>query len=262
MALDYLVTKNEEHPKKIVVHALGGVGKSTFGVHAAKDNKGLIILGEDGIDEIKDADGIPRVAPTVWDYSTIQAERDAEIASGVKSFKGVLKDLMVEDHKFGSLTIDTLDAFMPRLDAWVVKNNYAGDFKKADAYKTKYNDYVREMNAVLLAFDYLNKKRNMEIIVLVHSVVNNHRDPSSEAWKRWELNLPGGDKTSLGAMVYDWATTVLYGAYDIQGDNKTTDRVAYTKWTPTYDAKDHLGLPDKIKFDYKSFKKLITGGKK
>lgn len=259
MALDYLITKNEKTPAKIVVHALGGVGKSTFGINAAKENNGIIILGEDGINKLKEAEGIPRVEVEDWDYSTNNEEREAELTKNKVVFKKVLKDLMLEKHDYKCLVIDTLDAFIPRLDKWVVKNNYGGDPKKADAYKTKFNDYVREMCSILAALDYLNKKRGMEIVVLVHSIVNNHRDPSSEAWKRWELNLPGGDKTSLGSALYDWADLVLYASYDVQGDTKTKERVAYTEWSPIYDAKNRFGMPEKVVFDYKNIKKQIGG---
>ena len=261
MSLDYLTSKNEKVANRIVVHALGGVGKSTYGVHAAKAKSGMFILGEEGLDKLPEADGVPRVAPDVWDYSTDQVDRDMELSQGVKSFKAILKDLMVEEHDRKCLVIDTIDAFIPKLDAWVVKNNYGGDFKKADAYKSKYNDYVREINSVLLAFNYLAKKKQMEIIILAHSVVSNHKDPSSEAWKRWEINLPGGDKTSLGALVYDWADAVLYAAYDVQGENKSKERVVYTEWNPVYDAKNRFGLPEKIEFDFKKIDKLL-GGKK
>ena len=247
-------TKNEKRPNKIVVHSLGGVGKSTFGVRAARAKNGILLLGEDGVNNIKEADGVPRLELSCWDYI------DPEVPNGI-SLKAALKTLMVDDHEYGCVVIDTLDSLVPSLDDFVIQKFYKGDAVKADAYKQKYTNYVREFTSVIKGLDYLVNNRNMEVVTLVHSVVSNHRDPASEAWKRWEFNLPGGDRTDCRALVYDWADIVLYASRDVEVEDRKGyggDRIAFTDWSPAYDAKNRFDLPSKIPFEYEEFNKLIS----
>lgn len=262
--LDSAVSSNTQTKDKTVVHGLGGVGKTTFGIQAAKANKGIFFLGENGLNKLQEGDGVPRLNIEAWDIPKNVPDKIQAKFSGI-TFKGALRELMVTDHDYKLLVVDTLDSLIPGLDEYVVWNSYGGDYGKADAYKSKYNDYAREMTSILKAFDYLIDKKGMEVMVLVHSVVNNHKDPSSEAWKRWELALPGGDKTSLGALVFDWADNVLFAKYDVEvkGDKfdkkgKGRDRVCYTVWDASYDAKTRHNLPEKMPFEYGTFQKFLN----
>jgi len=244
------VTKtNKQTPDRITVHSLGGIGKTTFGIEACAANNGIFILGEDGLDKL---------GSDVARFPVCQTWAD---------FKAALKTLMTEKHDYKTVVIDTIDALIPALDTFVVNEFYGGDEKKADAYKSKYNEYMREFNKILKALDILNE-RGMEIITLSHTVVETHRDPASEAWQRWTPNLPGGMKTSLSNLLYDWSDVVLYATYDVTVDDKKRgkggSRVAHTEWNPAWDAKNRYSLPEKISFSYKALKELINkrkGGK-
>lgn len=262
--LDNIGTENKNSPDKTVVHGLGGVGKTTLGIHACKKKKGLFLLGETGLNKLSEGDGIARLGIQAWDVP--QNVPDAVQAKfGGVTFKGTLKELMVTEHDYKLLVIDTLDSLVPLMDEYVVWNSYGGDYGKADAYKSKYNDYVREFTAVLKGLDYLIEKKGMEVIILVHSNVTNHKDPSSEAWKRWELALPGGDKTNLGALVYDWADNVIFAKYDVEVSErkgKGRDRVAYTVWDASYDAKTRHSIPEKLEFSYGAITKAIADATK
>ena len=243
VSLSNISNVNEKKPYSITVHSLGGVGKTYFGADACEGGKGVFILGEDGLSTLdrKDISRFPIIK--TW-----------------PDFKETIKILITEKHDFKTVVIDTIDSLIPMLDSYVVKEFYGGKAEKADAYKQKYGDYAREMYGILKAYNLLLKK-GVEVINLVHSVVVNHRDPMSEAWQRWEMNLPGGAKTSLASMLYDWSDVVLYATRDVavvERKGVGNNRVCYTQWNAAYDAKCRHNLPEKITFSYKKLKELLA----
>jgi len=254
--LSAVTTKNIVRPPRVVVHGCGGVGKTTFGIQACKQNNGIFIQIEDGLDSLgaNNIARFPRI--TKWGRTS-----ESEDTTGQFVFYDALKSLVSENHDYKTVVIDTIDSGVPMLDEFVVETYYNGDAKKADAYKNKYGDYVREMSKVLKAMDILSSKGIMPI-VLSHSVVENHKDPSTESYKRWEMHLPGGDKTSLGDMLYNWADIVLFATFDVVVDTNRHgtggNRVAYTEWSPAYDAKNRYGLPNKIQFDYNTMMSFVN----
>lgn len=243
-SLDGITKVNKKEPDRIVVHSIGGVGKTTFGADAVEQSGGIFIKVEDGLDKLNR--DIPRFEQKV---------------DSLQKYQEYIKDLITQPHDFKVVVTDTLDALMPYLDKFVVDEYYKGDNEKANAFKSKYNQYVTEFLKIRSAWDTLVKKRNMEVITLVHSVVENFKDPSSEPYKRWSLNLPGGEKTSLSSLLYDWSDITLFATYDVIVDDKRgtgANRVMYTRWQPAYDAKCRYSIPDKLPFSYKTLKEQIV----
>jgi len=259
--LSNVTSDNAKRAHCTVVHSPGGVGKTTFGVNACLAKNGLMILSEDGLSPLN-IEGIPRVFVSRW--GTLDKE-------GYKndgySFQDVLLSLMTKEHKHKVIVIDTMDALIPALDSYVVYKYYNGDIEKADAYKSKYLEYISEMSKVLKSFMVLQEK-DIEVIVLIHSMIADHRDPSAENFKRWELNLPGGAKTSLADLLYNYADNCLFANYDVvvsDGKGSGNSRVAFTEWNAAYEAKNRYNLPYKFAFDkkdsYKIFTELIKSNK-
>jgi hypothetical protein len=230
-----------------VIHGVGGVGKTTFCANWARDKMGLFIQCEDGLSPLM-IDDVDRT-PTI---------------DSLDSFKDVLRALMSEKHDYKVVFIDTIDALMPHLESYVVKTYYGGDEGKANAYKAKYEEMNQEFNKILMACQILQGK-GVDVVFIVHSVIAKAKDPSSEEYDRWRLNLPGGAKTSLADMLYNYADNVFFANFDVTVTDKKGrggSRVAYTSWTPAYDAKCRLsgrGMPDKIPFDYDSYKAVVDG---
>lgn len=237
-----------------IIHGVGGVGKTTFGAKACMADNGLMILGEDGLSPLG-MEKIPRVIVGRW--GTVDS--DAFDNSG-ESLQDILHALIATDHPYKTVVIDTFDSLMPMLDSYVVHKYYKGDTEKADAYKAKYVEYYSETNKILKGISLLLNK-GIQVFILVHSIITDFKNPSSENFQRWSLNLPGGTKTSLADLLYNFADNCLFAAYDIVVSNKKGDgkrRVLFTEWHPSYDAKNRYRLPVKTGMDdYTVFQKLI-----
>jgi hypothetical protein len=241
-----VTTENEKRADCIVIHAIGGVGKTSLLAEAVKTEGGIFLrVGEDGLSPLGLSD-VPRYPDVINSWTQLQ---------------DVLRDLIVEKHDFKLVAIDSLDMIVPALDEYVVEKFYSGDADKANAYKAKYAQYYSEFQKILKAFEIL-RSRGITVLVSCHSVIVNHRDPSTEAFKRWEMNLPGGEKTSLANLLFDFSDYCLFGSFDVTvKDNRGVGgdrRVLSTRWTPAFDAKRRYNIPDKILFDWTTFKSVTV----
>jgi AAA+ ATPase superfamily predicted ATPase len=225
-----------------VIYGPGSVGKTTLMAEAIKAKNGLVISGEDGMRD-DNTQGIART-PVVDSWET---------------FQEILRALITEKHEYTTIAIDTLDAIVDKLDSYVVKTYYGGDEKKANAYKAKYEEYVLEFSKVLSAFSILQKK-GVTIIPVVHAMISKMKDPSSEEYQRWVLNLPGGVKTSLADALFNYADNVLFATFNVtvkDGKGAGAQRVLNTEWNAAYDAKNRApGVPLTISLDYATASKF------
>lgn len=256
-------TDTEQTGDSYIIHGVGGVGKSSVAIELAKQNNGIFILGEEGATKLSEfnKNKIPHF-PVV----SSSKEEDGSYYFGWLKFKDMLKSLYLETHDYKSVIIDTIDSLVPVLDEYVVYNDFEGNHKKADTFKAKYSSYIREMGGILKMFDLLKAKKNMDIYILAHTVIEDYRSPDSEPWKRYNINLPGGAKTSLADLLFDWVDVCMFMTYDVKVDDKKgvgKSRIAYTDWDAAYQAKsrfDSLSGEIKIK-DPIDFASIILNSK-
>jgi len=234
---------NSSRGKLITVHSQGGIGKTTLGAEFCTKENGLMILGEDGLSPLG-FEGVPRTPViTRWE-----------------DFQETIKQLVTEKHGFKTVVVDTVDNMTTLLDTYVVDTYYGGDQKAADSYKAKYSEMNKEFNGLLGGFDMLLDK-GINVIALVHSIVDTHRAPDSEAYQHWSLNLPGGAKTSLANLLYDHSDFVLFGRRDVvvaDGKGRGGQRVLMTEWDSAWSAKSRgKDIPGKIPFTYDGLKSIM-----
>jgi hypothetical protein len=172
----------------------------------------------------------------------------------------VLTVLAKEKHEHKLIAIDTLDAMIPLLDTYVVNKYYGGDDGKANAYKAKYSEMNKEMSKVLTVLEAI-KAKGIDVIIIVHSIVDNYRSPDSEVYQRWSLNLPGGAKTSLASLVFDYSDYCFFARRDVivsDGKGKGTTRVLMSQWNASWDAKTRRDMPEKMLLTWGSIDKELN----
>jgi hypothetical protein len=241
-SLSALTKENAVRGMCTVIHGSGGVGKTTIAAQVAEKHDGVIVLGEDGLSPLGFED-IPRT-PVVESWA---------------DFQDMLETFALEDHSYRTVVIDTMDAMMPILQDHVVNKYYDGSISKANAFKAMYTEMAMEFNKVLTVLKMIQNK-SINIIILVHSVVDTYRAPDSEPFQKFSLNLPGGAKTSLASMLYDYADNVLFARRDVlvsEKKGKSAGRVLMTEWEPAYDAKTRTEAPAKLPLSYDAYFKYF-----
>jgi len=114
---------------------------------------------------------------------------------------------------------------------------------------------------ILRAMDVLNTQKNMNVILLSHVAIKLFADPEREPYDRWELNL----HKKVASKIREWVDFNLFANHQIRvtksgsGFNEQTralamgDRMLFTKFSPAFDAKSRVPLPDKIELKWDSF---------
>lgn len=256
VSLKDVTTATTPRANHIVIYSVGGVGKTTMAAEAAKTDHGLLInTGEDSLSPLH-IDGVPHVNVGC----NCEPGNLGQLAQGWTDYLDVLKSIIVDKHEYKMITQDPLTSIAPCLEAYVVKNFYAGDYGKANAYGAKYQEFQTEFAKVIEAYKIiLNKQIN--ILTFCHGLVADFKDPSTESYKRWDIALPAGTKINLATQLFNHADAVLFGCYDVAvADHKATGnrRILKTTGDASYVGKNRFGLPSTILFKYSILKDLIT----
>ena len=226
---------------KACVYGPEGVGKTTF---ASQWPDAVIIDIEDG--------------SKYYDMARIDAPRDWErLLATVRE--------AVHMPEIGTLVIDTADAAEALCVSHLLKkHNRQGieDF----GYGKGYTYLAEEFSKLLAALDEVTAE-DKNALVVAHATIRKFEQPDElGAYDRWELKL----SKKCAPLVKEWSDLLLFANFktDIMVDQSTgkaratggKKRVMYASHSAAYDAKNRLGLPDEMEFDFSSIASVIPGG--
>ena len=218
-------------PPRILVYGVAGVGKTTF---AASAPKPVFVLTEDGLGTL-DATAFPLARS----YGEVIDSLDA---------------LLLEDHDFETLAVDSLDWLEPLIWAQVARDggvNSIEDFGYGKGYVAAldlWRAYIEKLNR-------LRDEKRMAIIQIAHSMIKRFDSPEAEPYDRYEIKL----HAKASALVQEHSDCVLFANYRISttkadvGFNRRVnravgsgERVLYTAERPAFLAKNRYALPDSL----------------
>jgi hypothetical protein len=245
-ALESVSRKPRRLPNRVILHARGGWGKSSFAAQIPGaifrmngDETGLWTLMESG----QVPDNLPHFPkPTQTKHDILMS--NAELA--------------VKDHAYKALVDDSATQISRILAEKVCKEQYGGDWKEFTDWGGDKSSKIiaAEWDEILAGYDRL-RERGIGVFLISHSNVVNFKNPSGPDYERWQGAM---DKHSWKRL-YDWADMVLFGDLttkvakinrnksDAETKGKATggeDRVLLTQWRATHDAKNRHGLPYEI----------------
>jgi hypothetical protein len=119
---------------------------------------------------------------------------------------------------------------------------------------------IAEMHRALVALDMLRDK-GIDVMVLIHSVVETIKAPDLDPYQHWCLKLPGGPKTSMPAMLFDHSDYTLFARFDrTVVDDKVIGktRVLMSEWDSAYEAKTRKKLPEKMLLNWGVLEKELN----
>jgi len=236
-------------PPKITIYSEGGLGKTTFG---AQSKDPIFIPTENGLVSYPDVAQYPQ--PETFE-----------------EFTNYLVELSTQDHDRKTLVIDSLG----RLEDLIFKKVCAesgvksieeasGGFGKG--YITAIDIWREE---VLKPLDYLNREKDMAIILIAHAQVKRYDNPQTQSYDRYTIRLYEGKNANNSAVaaIFEWSDIVLFANYYVgvtkdalPGSTKKNpkehtrgigsgERVLYTEERPAFKAKNRYDLPEQITFD-------------
>ncbi|KRM06998.1 hypothetical protein FC89_GL000307 [Liquorilactobacillus ghanensis DSM 18630] len=217
-------------PQKVVIFGVEGIGKTTF---ASQFPDPLFIDTEDSTLYLN----VNRFdKPTSWEMLLQQVEY-------VKTNKPCK-----------TLVIDTMDWAEELCKQHLMQKN-GWNAIDATGYGARYVALAGEIGGLLNKLSEVIEA-GINVVITAHAWLRKKEEPDEMgAYDRYELKL----EKKTAPLVKEWADMVLFANYKtlILTDEKTNSkkatggqRVMYTTHRPTWDAKNRLGLPDELPFDY------------
>ena len=235
--LDEIETGLNPGPVKMNVSGTDGIGKTTFAAGAPDP---IFIKTEDGTKYVNTSS-----FPLCNSYEDVMRR---------------LKQLVEEKHKFKTVVLDTTDWTAKLIQEEVCRQKKAASIEDI-GYGKGYTMMEEGFRKILRALDILNEKKKMNVILLSHVLVKVFNDPEREPYDRWVLN----SHNKVASQIREWVDFNLFANHQIrtvksgQGFNEKTralamgDRMLFTKFSPSFDAKSRVPLPDKIELKWDAF---------
>jgi len=240
MKLSDITSGITSRPPRILIHSQHGVGKSFFSAQAPAP---IFIQTEDGLVNI-DVPHFPLSA----------------------SFEDVLTamtTLIIEDHEFKTVVVDTLDWLEKLIHLKVCQDNHVDNLESL-GWGRGYGYAMSYWTSFFNGLDAMRNK-NMAIILLCHDDVKTLNPPDSNPYEKYVLKI---HKTAA-AMAEEWADIVGYAsvkvfvATDKMKKGKATggERVLNLASHPAYSAKNRYGITEEIPFNFTALINAIKGDK-
>ena len=234
-----LIQKGKVHaPWRTMIYGTHGIGKSTFGAQAERP---IFLPTEDGQSKI-DCHKFP-------------------LAESFDQFESYLICLATENHDYKTAVVDSAD-WLEKLiwkEVCRVKNVQSiEDIGFGKGYKFALDWWDR----VFKALNYLRSEKGMGCVVIAHTDVTKFEDPSTDNYDRYAPKL----HKTVSALLQEWCDDVLFATYKVmtrtvdEGFGKkgvkpigSGERVLKTTEMPSHYAKNRLGLPPEMPFDYQGY---------
>lgn len=232
--MNFTITNTRKtKPMKVVLYGVEGIGKTTFVSHFPDP----IFIDTEGSTGFIDAKKLPD--PDNW---TMLLE---EIA------------YMAQNPQGKTLVIDTADWAEELAKQHLMAKHKWQAIDQTD-YGTRYVALSNEIIRLLRGLEMV-KKAGMNVVLTAHAVQKKFELPDQVgSFDRYVLKLEKRD----APLIKEWADMILFANYKTtvvatgSGSRKATggQRVMYTTHMPAWDAKNRLGLPDELPFEYDAIK--------
>jgi len=240
--LEHVTKQARRLPNRVVLHALEGWGKTSFGAQTP-DPIFLMTSKETGL-------------WTLMDAGQLQ-ENVAHFPRAAESWLDVnlaVSQLIVNEHPYKTLVLDTMNGAERLLHDDVCQKKFDGDWGERGflGYDRGPRMAIPEWVELLKKLDRLREK-GMSILLLCHTAVSNFKNPEGPDYDRF---VPAVNKATW-AETHKWADMVLFGNFETLVDTaKAKDtkgkakggqtRLILTERHASYDAKNRHGLPPEI----------------
>jgi hypothetical protein len=232
----------ESLPPRVSLAGPEGIGKSTFGASAPAP---LFISQEDGLTGL---DHVARLTP----------ESFADVLA-------IVDELTANGSEYKTLVIDTMDWLERSIHSYVCTRDGKASIEDY-GYGKGYKVAEQELVLLLSKLDALRQRQKMGIILLSHVHIKPFNSPDGTAWDRYENK---GHKGFTG-ILREWPDACLFAVYEVfkskeKGSDREKviggDRIIHTQWSPGWDAKNRLGLPETLPLSWEEFDNAVQANR-
>jgi hypothetical protein len=229
-------------PRKLLLYAVEGIGKSTF---ASMSPSPIFLPTEEGLNDI-DCESFP-------------------IAESLDELLQNMATLIKEDHQYKTVVIDTID-WLERLVFDEVCKEHKKNNIEDIGYAKGYKFALGHWNRVLKGLDILRREKGMLVILLAHSQIERFESPTSESYDRYTPRI----HKHASSLIREWCDEVFFAMRQVsikredKGFNQTkaraidTDkRMLFTTERASHMAKNRLGMPDELDFAWASYAEYL-----
>ena len=230
----------KSRPQSTVIYGSGGVGKSVIACYSP--NPVIIPMGRETGQE------------RFIDYGVPCYENNEELPY-IDFVYGCIASLLYTEHSRKTVIFDNLGTYREIVDEDVEKDNKGVDLSAFGKKQALGYPYYPKL---LAGFDALMKKKEMNVILLAHSIPVNINLPDGTYYQRIGIHAPRGDNTNVAGLLEARFHNVLYLRSEsrtrkvkgVMGQEKTiateseVKRVIYTKESGTYYAKSRFDLEE------------------
>jgi hypothetical protein len=190
---------------------------------------------------------------------------EREMLSTWKDVCSVLDGLLVQEHGFQAVVIDTADFLEKVLQLQAATEHDAKTFAKIGYGKGDVSvaNLWREVTQKL---DALRERRGMAVIVIVHETVKKVTEPEADSsYDRFTLAV----SAKSAELIEAWADAILFAKVEVYTSKKKEglkekvtavegDRVLLTRNQPHHLAGNRYNLPETIPFTWEDFSKAFV----
>ena len=179
-------------PARVMTYGVDGIGKTTFWSEAPKP---IFICTEEGATRVEVA--------------------KFPLCESWGSLMDCLRALVMEDHDYQTVVIDSADWAQSLLVAHITERDFGGDPVAFDNYGRGWRPTMAEWIKFLAALDVVRRRKNMEIALIAHAVVSTFKNPEGDDYNIYKSNLHDSEKTSVWARTKEWCDLVLFMNYRV-----------------------------------------------
>ncbi len=230
--LSKVTTGRQRQPLRLLIWGVAGVGKTSL---AAKAAAPLFLPVEEGCGHV-DVARLPQ--PQTW----------GELMTSVRAVAD-------EPHEYRTLIIDTLTAaegMCWRAVCEAAKVKTIEDVGKG--YGKGYIAAVEKWREMLNALEDLQRRRQMNVILIGHGTKKRVSNPSGPDYEAWIIAL----QERAAGLISGWCSDVLFAQWETFADGEerggklisTGNRILRTQEDGPWQAKNRHNLPTKLPLDW------------
>jgi hypothetical protein len=242
--LEQIRRGKQARPRRTVLYGVHGIGKSTW---CSKWPSPVFVPTEDGIGDL-DVASFP-LATTLED-----------------AWQPVLWLGGEEAHDFKTVVIDSAD-WLEMLIYDAIEKKHGKPVQKM-GYQEGYIDAADRFRRFLNALECC-RQRGMHCVFTAHAAMEKFENPEGESYHRFAPKL----HKRISSVLQEWADEVLFATYETfvatkdEGFNKSRGvavgdgkRLLKTTERPAHNAKNRLGLPEELPFEFSAYAPFLGLG--
>jgi len=232
-------------PRRVMLYGTHGIGKSSW---AAQAPDVLFLNLEDGLNDIDCAK-----TEHLRTHADLMGALSWLFANANHGFKWIAID-----------TVDWLESLIHSEVAGKAGKKHISEIRWGEGYKSA----MALWDSLLDGLDQMRRLQNVGVILLAHTALRKHNDPTADSYDRYQPAL----HETASALIQEWCDEVFFASYRVytrkedQGFNKertiasgASERYLRCVETPAALAKNRLNMPGEIEFSWAAYAQHISG---